>query len=127
MIVDEQLTVRALSQRAEVALGIEEPAGANVPLVQWLVSDDGDRNEVEFGRSIARALTGKPPSGTLALRRVGNPRSRFLARIASCGPPTAALLILTRRADPPSSSPNRLKLVAPSAGAWAAGTGGRAR
>jgi hypothetical protein len=113
VIIDQQFTVRALSQRAEVALGIEEPVGANVPLEQLLVSDNGDRNEVELVRSIARALTGKSQSGTLALRRVGNPGLRFLARITSCGPPAAVLLILTRRADQPSSSAKRLRLVAP--------------
>jgi hypothetical protein len=94
VIVNERLAVRGISRRAETVLRVDEPAAADIPLNEFLVSDGGKPGDVELARLVALAASGAGPSLTLTLRTVGDPQLRFRARITSCGPPLAALLVL---------------------------------
>jgi hypothetical protein len=114
VIVDERLSVRAISRQAEAVLMVDEPAAADIPLNEFLVSDGGGPGDVELARLVALAAAGAGPPLTLGLRTVGDPQLRFKARIASCGPPLAALLVLipeSERAEaherPPGSTRRR--------------------
>jgi hypothetical protein len=113
VIVDEQLTVRAISRQAEAVLMVDEPAGVGVPLDEFLVSDNGDHQGAEVAQVIALATGGAPPPLTVALRTAGDPEARFKARITSCGPPLAALLVLTTTPDEKSRSGTATVIDAP--------------
>jgi hypothetical protein len=94
VIVDERLAVRGISRQAETVLLVDEPAAADIPLNEFLVSDSGPPGDVELARLVALAAGGAGPRLTLTLRTVGDAPLRFRARITSCGPPLAALLVL---------------------------------
>ena len=98
LIIDEDLIVRALSRRAEVLLAVDEPAGVDIPLNRFLICDNGDSDGVELAWLIGLALA-LTPSFTFSLRSRKDPPVRLDARITSCGPPPAAVLILTPTAD----------------------------
>jgi len=87
--------ITAVSEAAERLLG-EEAALLDTPLTSLITSPDGDE---QFSRVVSRAAGGSREVSELrivasapAARRLG-PLS---ARIASCGPPRAALLVLER-------------------------------
>ncbi len=44
---------------------------------------------------VTLAVEGRPVSETLRVRTASAPKIRFRARLSSCGPPAAALLVLT--------------------------------
>jgi hypothetical protein len=95
VIVDRKLAVQAVSRRAEAALSVEEPAGLDAPLEEFLICNDGDHDRGELAALVELAFAGAEPSNTLELRPVANPETRLQGRITSCGPPLGALLILT--------------------------------
>jgi nitrogen-specific signal transduction histidine kinase len=96
MVVDSALTVQAVSARAEQALAVSEHQVVNRHLTELLIP--GESDSVLWGSlagAITRAACGieeRPrrfivrPSHTFGVRMV--------ARIAACGPPPAALLVL---------------------------------
>jgi hypothetical protein len=94
VIVDENLVVQAVSRHAETVLLVDEPAGFSARLDELLISDNGDLEGVELARLVHAAVEGASPSETVELRTVGDPVVRFRARVSSCGPPLAALLVL---------------------------------
>jgi hypothetical protein len=92
VIVDEELTVRSVSLQAEAVLLVSEPQSFGAPLESFLISECA---EDELAAQIARAVAGTPERAALELRTAGEPEVRFRARVSSCGPPAAALLVLT--------------------------------
>lgn len=97
VIVDDRLYVQAVSRQAEDALGVDERAGVNVPLEEFLISNNGDAEGLRLAQLVRDALEpdATPPPEKLELRAVQNPRAHFFARISSCGSPRAAVVILT--------------------------------
>lgn len=95
LVVDQSLRVQALSRRAETLLGISEEGAVDRPVGALLGPADA---EAQASGGLARAIldvaggAGEPvsafvrPSGTFGLR--------MRARIAGCGPPRAALVVL---------------------------------
>ncbi len=98
VIADPQLTVHAISRAAETVLGVHEPEAVGAGLAEFLVSEAEDPDHVQLAPLIARAMTGELLSEPVALRTVGGPEIALEARISSCGPPVAGLLILAPRA-----------------------------
>jgi hypothetical protein len=95
VIIDERLSLQAVSRRAESVLRVEEPAAVDVPLEEFLIADDGDPEHTHLRRLIAHAIAGSTRASTLKLHTVSDPQIGFVARIAGCGPPQAALVVLT--------------------------------
>jgi hypothetical protein len=90
LIVDRQLAVQAVSRRAEVVLSVDEPAGVGIPLEELLICDSG-----EVAALVELTMAGAEPSKRLEVRTVANPGIRLRGWFARCGPPPAALLVLT--------------------------------
>lgn len=106
VIVDQELTVQAVSQQAEVALRVEEPTGVGVPLEELLVYENGDSDGFGLSSMVQEAIAGHSMLEIRGLRAVGDPERRLVARVVSCGPPTAALLILGQPEGERSGSAN---------------------
>lgn len=96
MIVDGALCVAALSREAEKLLGMCEADAVNRHVGQIFVPAD---TEVPIGESfaarIASAVRGTASSGSVWLRPVNTFGVRFEARISTCGPPSAALIVIS--------------------------------
>ena len=95
LIVDRQLAVQAVSRRAEIVLSVDEPAGVGIPLEELLICDNGHCDNGEVAALVKLAMAGAEPSKRLELRPVANPGIRLRGRFTRCGPPRAALLVLT--------------------------------
>ena len=94
-VVTRDGRISAVSEAAEPLIG-EEPGLVGMPIGSALSSEEGDER---FARQVARAAgAGREVSEatvTPVLQAGENP-TRLRARIASCGPPRAALLVLER-------------------------------
>jgi hypothetical protein len=99
LIVDACLRVQAVSHRAEALLKVEEPAAIDVPLAELLMCRT-DPDQIELGGLVGRAVAGARLAPRVQLRTVGDPAIEVLARVAGCGPPSAAALILTQLRTP---------------------------
>jgi hypothetical protein len=95
VIVDQRLRVQAVSRRAEAVLGVDEPAAFDSPLEELLVSRNGDRGHKRIAALVEDAVAGSTRAKTIELRTTFDPLTRFVTRVAACGPPAAALLVLT--------------------------------
>lgn len=108
VIVDERLTVQAISRQAETVLMVDEPAGVGVPLDSFLISDSAGAEGMNIADLVALVKHGTLPAEMPEVRTVGDPQIRFQARIAGCGPPLAALLVLKPvQEDRPATSNGR--------------------
>jgi DNA-directed RNA polymerase subunit RPC12/RpoP len=96
LIVDSSLSVQAMSERAETALGISESYAVNRHITELLIPGD---SEASAAGSLAVAITHAAAGDDLGTRIAVRPSNTFgvrmLARIAACGPPRAALLVLS--------------------------------
>jgi hypothetical protein len=96
VIVDERLRVQAVSLQAEDVLMVADSDGFGAPLARYLISDDPrDPNGTQVTLRVTLAVEGRPALGALKVRTASAPEIRFRARLSSCGPPAAALLVLT--------------------------------
>ena len=95
MVVTREGRISAVSETAEPLVG-EEPGLLGMPVGSALTSADGDE---KLARQVARAAgAGREVTrATLTpVLQAGENPTRLGARIASCGPPRAALLVLER-------------------------------
>lgn len=95
LILDEHLVVQAVSRGTESAFLIGEPDGVDVPLTEFLIPARGDAGVIDIAGLVALALSGTPLDETVELQTTGDPVLSFAAQVSSCGPPPAALLLLT--------------------------------
>lgn len=95
MVVDAALLVQAMSRRAETLLGVTEELAVNRPVSALLVPADA---EVSGGHGIAGAIASATDGSNELARVFVRPWNTFgvrlPARIAACGPPRAALIVL---------------------------------
>jgi hypothetical protein len=95
VVVDTALLVQAMSEQAEQLLGICETLAVNRPLTDLLVPADAEVSDRSgLAPAVLEAIGGESePTG-----RFVRPRNTFgvrvRARIAACGPPRAALIVL---------------------------------
>jgi hypothetical protein len=105
VIVDGSLTVQAMSGLAELALQIDEPRGVGARLDQLLTGGGGDSPDLDLGALIMGSLRRPHPDDTFELRTVRGPETHFTACVSRCGPPPAALVILTPLTATPARAP----------------------
>jgi hypothetical protein len=96
MIVDGSLCVCALSQVAEELLGAQETDAVNRHLSEFLVPADA---EAAGADNLMDLVINAASAGSEARVAVVRPPDefgiRFRARVGACGPPRAALLVLS--------------------------------
>jgi hypothetical protein len=94
VVITREGRVSAVSEAAEPLVG-EEAGLLGMPIGSALASDEGDDR---LARQVARAAGGgrDVAEATVAPVPQGSRPSKLRARIASCGPPRAALLVLER-------------------------------
>jgi hypothetical protein len=98
IVLDSSLSVCAVSQAAEMLLAIRETEAVNRHLTELLVPAD---TEAQGSSNLAVAVTwaarGDSGTRTVTVRPTNTFGIRLTARIASCGPPKAALLVFDAR------------------------------
>ncbi|MEA2223191.1 MAG: hypothetical protein QOH83_1567 [Solirubrobacteraceae bacterium] len=96
LVIDTTLSVCAVSAAAEVLLGIDETQAVNKHVADFLVPADANAPSAENLLALLVEVAGGAGDARTAVVR---PRQefgvRFRARIGPCGPPHAALLVLT--------------------------------
>jgi hypothetical protein len=92
LVVDEYGDISAISQHGLRLLGVLEEHVLGRPVEELLVPR---LPGVSLDKPLHRAATGTPGPDEVPLRDIRRPSARYLARIGACGPPTAALVVLT--------------------------------
>jgi hypothetical protein len=105
LVVDASLLVQGLSFHAERLLAVAEELAVNRPVVELLVPADAEaRGPASLAGAVVEAVAGGNEPVQTIVRPWNTFGVRMRARIAPCGPPRAALLVL-------ESSPSRLRAV----------------
>jgi PAS domain-containing protein len=96
LVVDSSLLVQAMSKQAEAFLGMNEEEAVDKPVSELLVPADAEaQGRTGFAAAIAQAAEGQDPDTARSFVRPWNTFGvRMRARIATCGPPRAALVVL---------------------------------
>jgi len=95
LVADAGQTVCAVSRHAEELLGVSEPDAVNRPLSDLVVPADlANPAAYSLSAAVVAAATAASEPIQIAVRPTETFGVRFWARIASCGPPTAALLVI---------------------------------
>jgi hypothetical protein len=96
LVVDSRLLVQAMSREAQTLLGTVEEDAIDRPVVELLVPADAEGDSPGgLASAIAEAAAGDDPDGRRAYVRPWNTFGvRMRARIDTCGPPRAALIVL---------------------------------
>jgi len=94
LIVDLHLRLQAVSRHAEGMLMVDEPAAVDVPLEESWCAPPFRTNSIS-PTMVGRAVGGSRLATRVQLRTVDDPGIEVVARVLRCGPPPAALLILT--------------------------------
>ena len=94
LVVDDSLSVCAVSATAEELLATFETDAVNRPITQLLVPADAEGNS---GSNLASAITWAARGDGGVYRAVVRPANTFgvrmTVRVAACGPPNAALMV----------------------------------
>lgn len=94
LVIDSALLVQAMSRRAESLLAVTEELAVHRPLSELLVPADAEANSRGgLAGAVAEAIAGAEAVRTF-VRPWNTFGVRMRARIAPCGPPRAALLVL---------------------------------
>jgi hypothetical protein len=95
LVVDSALLVQAMSRRAQVLLSVCEEEAVNRPVAELLVPADAEaQGHTGFAAAIAHTSQGTDEPASAYVRPWNTFGVRLRARIAPCGPPRAALVIL---------------------------------
>ncbi len=95
LVIDSSLLVQAMSWRAETLLGVTEDSAVNRPVVELLVPADAEAGRpARFAAALAEAAAGADEPVSAFVRPWNTFGVRLRARVASCGPPRAALVVL---------------------------------
>lgn len=96
LVIDSALSVCAVSAAAEELLAIDETVAVNKHIAEFLVPADANAPSAQNLLALLVAVAGGSGAPRIAVVR---PREefgvRFTARIGPCGPPHAALLVLS--------------------------------
>jgi len=97
VVVDSQLLVQAVSREAQRLLGVSEERAVDTPVTELLISADAESaNRTGFAAAIAQAAQGLEPETARSFVRPWSTFGvRMRAKIAMCGPPRAALIVLS--------------------------------
>jgi PAS domain-containing protein len=107
LVVDSSLLVQAMSKQAQTFLGMSEEDAVDRPVAELLVPADAEaQGRTGFAAAVAQAAEGQDPDTARSFVRPWNTFGvRVRARIATCGPPRAALVVLE------DSGPRALRAV----------------
>jgi hypothetical protein len=95
LVLDHSLAVCAMSEAAERLLAASEPDVVNRHVSDLLMPAGAEeKNGTGLSAAVAWAARGDPGIRTAVVRPANTFGIRLTARIASCGPPRAALLVL---------------------------------
>lgn len=94
LVVDQALSVCAVSREAERLLGISETDAVNQHVARFLSPGDADSGENPLLTALALTSRGEGPTQNLVVRPSNTFGVRYWARIGRCGPPSAALVVL---------------------------------
>jgi hypothetical protein len=95
LVVDASLLVQAMSREAQALLAMSEEMAVDKPVAELLVPADAEAGRTGFAAAVAQAADGQDPDTARAVVRPWNTFGvRMRARIATCGPPRAALVVL---------------------------------
>ncbi len=102
LVVDSSLLVQAMSREAQLLLGVTEELAVNKPVSELLVPADAEaQGRAGFAAAIAIAADGQDPDTSRCFVRPWNTFGvRMRARVATCGPPRAALIVLDNGRPP---------------------------
>jgi hypothetical protein len=94
MVLDSSLSVCAVSADAEVLLATRETDAVNRHITELLVPADAEaQGPANLAVAVTWAARGDDGTQTVVVRPANTFGVRLSARIASCGPPTAALVV----------------------------------
>jgi hypothetical protein len=100
LVVDSKLLVQAMSGPAERLLAVREESAVDRPIVELLWPADAEASRADpFIGAVTAAATGGEGRSHAFVRPWNTYGVRIRARIATCGPPRAALLVLERAAN----------------------------
>jgi hypothetical protein len=89
------MSVQAMSREAQSLLGVTEEAAIDRPVAELLVPADAEaQGRTGFAAAIAQAAAGDELGSRNFVRPWNTFGVRLRARIATCGPPRAALVVL---------------------------------
>lgn len=95
LVLDHSLAVCAMSEAAERLLAASEPDVVNRHVSDLLIPAGAEeKNGTGLSAAVAWAARGDVGTRTTVVRPANTFGIRLTARIASCGPPRAALLVL---------------------------------
>jgi hypothetical protein len=94
VVIDGALLVQAMSRRAQGLLAVSEEEAVNRPISELLVSADAETQGNRLAAAIADAAQGSGEPMNAFVRPWNTFGVRLRARVAPCGPPRAALLVL---------------------------------
>ncbi len=109
LVVDSSLLVQAMSQQAQAFFGVTEELAIDKPVAELLVTPDAEApGRAGFAAAIVQAADGQDPDTARSFVRPWNTFGvRIRARIVTCGPPRAALVVLE------DGGPRVLRIAAP--------------
>jgi hypothetical protein len=95
LVLDQSLAVCAVSEAAERLLAANEPDVVNRHVSDLLMPADAEeKNGASLSTAVAWAARGDGAVRTAVVRPANTFGIRLTARISSCGPPRAALVVL---------------------------------
>jgi PAS domain-containing protein len=95
LVVDSRLLVQAMSREAQTLLGLAEEDAVDRPVSELLVPADAEgESRGGMAAAVAEAAAGDEADGRAYVRPWNTFGVRMRARIATCGPPRAALIVL---------------------------------
>ena len=93
LVIDASLSVCAVSRAAEKLLATDETTAVNRHLTELVVPAEAEQNTENLAIAVTWAARGDGGTRTVTVRPANTFGVRMAARIASCGPPRAALLV----------------------------------
>jgi len=95
LVIDPALLVQAMSRKAETLLGVPEDLAVDRPVGELLVPADAEAQAPgRFATAVAEAALSAGEPTHVFVRPWNTFGVRMRARVAPCGPPRAALLVL---------------------------------
>jgi PAS domain-containing protein len=95
LVIDSSLQVQAMSRNAQRLLGMTEESAINRQVVELLVPADAEAGSATgFAAAVVDATAGGDVGASAVVRPWNTFGVRMRARIAPCGPPRAALVVL---------------------------------
>jgi PAS domain-containing protein len=100
LVIDSALLIQAMSRRAQALLAVSEEEAVNRPVAELVVPADAEAQMAGgFAAAIANAAQGAEDPASAVVRPWNTFGVRMRARIAPCGPPRAALVVLQEPRD----------------------------